>query len=385
MIENLIQSCAVKAFSSLYSADVAEDKIIIQQTRKDFEGDYTINVFPFLKLTREKPEVCAQKIGDYLRKHTPEIKSCNVIKGFLNIVVHDTYWTNSLYDNIMRKNFGEMEKSGDKPIVIEFSSPNTNKPLHLGHIRNNLLGWSVAEILKAAGQEVEKVNLVNDRGIHICKSMLAWEKWFKGKTPESENIKGDKLVGDCYVRFDKELKDEIGKLVFAGLDKDRAEQDASLIQEAREMLKSWEENDPEVRALWSRMNEWVYEGFDKTYERLGIDFDKIYYESDTFLLGKDIVEQGLALGVLFKKEDGSVWADLSDEGLDEKLLLRADGTSVYMTQDLGTAQLRYDDFQPGKLLYVVGNEQNYHFEVLRIILKKLGRKWAEHIVHISYG
>ena len=385
MIENQIKTCSAKAISTIYSANIAAEDIIIQQTRKDFEGDYTINVFPFLKITREKPEISAQKIGEYLLKDIPDVKSFNIIKGFLNLVVGEQFWTKTLLEDISKDGFGQHKKSGNKPVVIEYSSPNTNKPLHLGHIRNNLLGWSVAEILKFAGQKVVKVNLVNDRGIHICKSMLAWEKWYKGNTPMSENMKGDKLVGDCYVRFDKELKKEIAELVQGGFDKDRAEQEAPLIMEAREMLKKWESNDPAVRQLWSTMNGWVYEGFDKTYERLGIDFDKKYHESETFLLGKDIVDQGLEQGYLFKKDDGSIWADLSDEGLDEKLLLRADGTSVYMTQDLGTAQLRQDDFNPGQLLYVVGNEQNYHFDVLKIILKKLGRKWAENIFHISYG
>jgi arginyl-tRNA synthetase len=385
MIENHIQEATANAISKIYSTEVDVEKIIIQQTRKEFEGDYTINVFPFLKITREKPEVSANRIGEYLLQNITEVVSYNVIKGFLNILIGDPFWTRSLVDDIIKEGFGKHESTNDTPTVIEYSSPNTNKPLHLGHIRNNLLGWSVAEIMKAAGHEVVKVNLVNDRGIHICKSMLAWEKWFNGKTPESESIKGDKLVGECYVRFDKELKKEIEKLVFAGLDKDRAEQEASLMQEAREMLKKWEENDPAVRELWSRMNEWVYEGFDRTYERLGIDFEITYYESDTFLLGKNIVEEGLAKGILIKKDDGSIWADLSDDGLDEKLLLRADGTSVYMTQDLGTAQLRQDGFHPERLLYVVGNEQNYHFDVLKIILKKLGREWADNITHISYG
>jgi len=385
MIQNQIQIHTSLALKKLYDAEIDSESIIIQQTRKDFEGDYTINVFPFLKASRERPEICAGKIGDLLLVSLLEIDSFNVIKGFLNLSLKDNFWTQSLSSFIMKDGFGMQEPDGEVPTVIEYSSPNTNKPLHLGHIRNNLLGWSVAEILKAAGQKVVKVNLVNDRGIHICKSMLAWEKWYKGKTPETENMKGDKLVGECYVRFDKEVKAEVEKLISAGMDKEKAEQNASLTIEARQMLKRWEANDTAVRDLWSSMNEWVYEGFDKTYERLGIDFDKIYYESDTFLLGKDIVEQGLAKGVLFKKDDGSIWADLSEEGLDEKLLLRSDGTSVYMTQDLGTAQLRYDDFKPGKLLYVVGNEQNYHFDVLKIVLNNLGRDWAKDIFHISYG
>jgi len=385
MIETQIQSFTAKGFKSLYDAEVAPENVIIQQTRKDFEGDYTINVFPFLKVSREKPEITAQKIGEYLQQSIPEVGSFGVIKGFLNLIIIDDYWTKTLFKEILREDYGKQEPDGDMPVVIEYSSPNTNKPLHLGHIRNNLLGWSVAEILMAAGHEVVKVNLVNDRGIHICKSMLAWKKWFHGKTPVSEEMKGDRLVGECYVRFDLEMKKEVEKLVLAGLDRDKAEQESSLMKEAREMLKKWEDNDKDVRGLWSTMNEWVYEGFDRTYERLGIDFDKIYYESETFLLGKDIVDEGLAKGILFKKQDGSIWADLSSDGLDEKLLMRADGTSVYMTQDLGTAQLRYDDYNPDKLLYVVGNEQNYHFDVLKIVLKKLGRDWAENIIHISYG
>ena len=385
MINNLIQKAASEAFREIYNADIEPESIILQQTRKEFEGDYTINVFPFLKISREKPEVTAKKIGGQIKASVPQIASFNVINGFLNLVVGDDYWTEHLTSILNDENYGKSEPAGAAPVVIEFSSPNTNKPLHLGHIRNNLLGWSVAEILVAAGQEVVKVNLVNDRGIHICKSMLAWEKWFKDKTPATEGIKGDKLVGDCYVRFDKEYKKEVEKLMFGGLDKERAEQESALINEAREMLRKWEENEPGTRTLWSRMNEWVYAGFDKTYERLGINFDKIYYESDTYLLGKYIVEKGLKDGILIRKDDGSVWADLSSDGLDEKLLLRSDGTSVYMTQDLGTAQLRYDDFHPARLLYVVGNEQNYHFDVLKIILKKLGKTWADDIIHISYG
>jgi arginyl-tRNA synthetase len=385
MIETSIQGTLVKAFRHIYSAEVSSLDIIIQKTRKDFEGDYTINVFPFLRISREKPEQTAQKIGMYLQEEMPEIIAFNVIKGFLNIVVDDDFWVQFLNNYQGEEKYGMALKPAGEAVVIEYSSPNTNKPLHLGHIRNNLLGWSVAEILKAAGKRVVKVNLVNDRGIHICKSMIAWQKWFDGKSPESASVKGDKLVGDCYVMFDKELKKEVERLMLEGMEKDEAEKKAPLMRSAQEMLQQWEANDPEVRKLWSRMNSWVYSGFEKTYSRLGIDFDKIYYESDTYLLGKRIVEEGLKEGKLFKKDDGSVWADLSDDGLDEKLLLRADGTSVYMTQDLGTAQLRYDDFHPEKLLYVVGNEQNYHFDVLKIILAKLGRKWAGEIMHVSYG
>lgn len=385
MIDTIIQESAAKAFSHVYSAEVDSGDIIIQKTRRDFEGDYTINVFPFLKLTREKPEVCAEKIGKFMIDETPELERFNVIKGFLNIVVKSGYWSEFLSNNFKDPDFGVCSEPSGRSFVIEYSSPNTNKPLHLGHIRNNLLGWSVAEILKANGHQVVKVNLINDRGIHICKSMLAWEKWFHGKTPETAEIKGDKLVGDCYVRFDRELKVEVAGFIEKGLDREDAEKKAPLMVEARKMLQAWENEDPAIRSLWKQMNSWVYEGFDKTYERLGIDFDKIYYESDTYLLGKKIVEEGLSRGILFRKDDRSIWADLSDEGLDEKLLLRADGTSVYMTQDLGTAQLRHDDYRPDKLLYVVGNEQNYHFDVLKILLKKLGRKWADGITHVSYG
>ncbi len=385
MIETKIKTTACKASHNLYAAEVSQEAIVLQKTRKDFEGDYTLNVFPFLKISREKPEETAEKLGAFLQLNMPEIKSFNVIKGFLNLVVDDAWWGRFLSENAANKTFGLRDAKNSKPVVIEYSSPNTNKPLHLGHIRNNLLGWSVAEILKASGQHVIKVNLVNDRGIHICKSMLAWKKWFDGKTPESTGVKGDKLVGDCYVKFDQELKKQLDQLIADGTDPEEAPAKAPLMTDAREMLQQWEAQDAKTRQLWSEMNAWVYEGFDETYARLGIDFDKIYYESDTYLLGKTIVEEGLKAGILFSKEDGSIWCDLKDDGLDEKLLLRADGTSVYMTQDLGTAQLRHDDFDPGRLLYVVGNEQNYHFDVLRIILMKLGRKWAENIFHVSYG
>jgi arginyl-tRNA synthetase len=385
MIETSIRTSAAKALKELYDANINENDIIIQKTRKEFEGDYTINVFPFLKLSREKPEQTAERIGKFLIDHSNDLASFNIIKGFLNISVQNSFWASFVSAKVNDNLFGISSEAKGDPYVIEYSSPNTNKPLHLGHIRNNLLGWSVAEILKASGKKVVKVNLVNDRGIHICKSMLAWEKWFNGTKPGDDDIKGDKLVGDCYVRFDREMKAEIASLVDGGLNPEEAEKQSELMQQAREMLKKWERNDPEVRKLWKKMNDWVYSGFDQTYDRLGVDFDRIYYESDTYLLGKEIVEEGLKQGILFRKDDGSVWADLTDEGLDEKLLLRADGTSVYMTQDLGTAQLRYDDYHPGKLLYVVGNEQNYHFDVLRIILSKLGRSWAKNITHVSYG
>ncbi len=385
MIEKSISNIVAEAFNAIYSASVDPKDVLLQKTRKDFQGDYTINVFPFLKISQEKPELTAEKIGDYLIKMVPELKEYNVIKGFLNIVVSDQYWTTFLNDHIGDQMFGRSQASSENPTVIEYSSPNTNKPMHLGHIRNNLLGSSIAEILKAAGHHVVRVNLINDRGIHISKSMLAWQKWFNGRTPSSENLKGDKLVGDCYVKFNKVFNSEVEDLIRSGVEKGEAEKNAPLMLEAQEMLSKWEDNDPAVRELWTKMNAWVYEGFEKTYMRLGVDFDKVYYESDTYLLGKSLVDEGLKQGILIKKEDGSVWADLSEEGLDEKLLLRADGTSVYMTQDLGTAQLRHDDYHPDKLLYVVGNEQNYHFDVLKIVLKQLGRKWAEDIVHVSYG
>jgi arginyl-tRNA synthetase len=385
MIEKSISNIVAEAFNAIYSANVNPKDILIQKTRKDFQGDYTINVFPFLKISQEKPELTAEKIGEYLINKVPELNNYNVIKGFLNIVVSDQYWTTFLNDHIADQMFGRRQASGENPMVIEYSSPNTNKPMHLGHIRNNLLGSSIAEILKAAGHDIVRVNLINDRGIHISKSMLAWQKWFNGITPSSENIKGDKLVGDCYVKFNNEFNSEVEDLIRSGVEKGEAEKNAPLMLEAQEMLSKWEGNDPAVRELWTKMNAWVYEGFEKTYKRLGVDFDKVYYESDTYLLGKSLVEEGLKQGILIEKEDGSVWADLSEEGLDEKLLLRADGTSVYMTQDLGTAQLRHDDYHPDKLLYVVGNEQNYHFDVLKIVLKRLGRKWAEDIIHVSYG
>ena len=385
MIETTIRKHAAQAINVLYSANVAPEHVIIQKTRKDFEGDFTINIFPFLKISREKPDVTAEKIGNYLLEQIPELENFNIIKGFLNIVVSDSFWTGFLSEKYVDKMFGKQEKSSGRPVVIEFSSPNTNKPLHLGHIRNNLIGWSVAEILKANGNVVVKVNLVNDRGIHICKSMLAWEKWFRDTSPDSANTKGDKLVGECYVRFDQELKKEVAGLVADGMSKDDAEKSAPLMAAAQEMLQKWEDNDTSVRELWSTMNAWVYQGFDLTYDRLGIAFDKVYYESDTYLLGKQIVQEGLKMGILIQEEDGSIWADLTGDGLDKKILQRADGTSVYMTQDIGTAQLRYDEYQPQKLLYVVGNEQNYHFDVLKLILGKLGRKWAKDIVHVSYG
>jgi len=385
MIESILANKLSKAMQDLYQQELGYESFQIQKTRPEIEGDLTLVVFPLLRFSRKGPELTAQEIGDYLLKESREVESYNVIKGFLNLVISNNYWL-SFYANTQQDaSFGFQAEKDEAPVVIEYSSPNTNKPLHLGHIRNNLLGWSVARILKANGKKVAKVNLVNDRGIHICKSMLAWQKWGDGKTPQNTGLKGDKLVGNFYVRFDKEYKKEVAQLLDKGMSTDEAAQKAPLLLEAKVMLQKWEAGDPEIRQLWEKMNAWVYAGFDKTYQRLGIDFDKIYYESDTYLLGKTLVEEGLGKGVLFKKEDGSVWCDLTDEGLDEKLLLRGDGTSVYMTQDLGTAQLRFNDYAPQSLMYVVGNEQIYHFDVLSRILKKLGRNWAENIFHLSYG
>ena len=385
MIETLLANELSNAVEALYGQQLSTDTFQIQKTRPEFEGDLTVVVFPLLRISRKAPEPTANEIGGYMVEHSAEVESFNVIKGFLNLLIADAYYLRFYHEKHADMAFGFQPEKDEPPVVIEYSSPNTNKPLHLGHIRNNLLGWSVAEILKANGKKVAKVNLVNDRGIHICKSMLAWQKWGKGKTPEGTGKKGDKLVGDYYVLFDKEYKKEVAKLIGQGMPKDEATHQAPLLLEAKAMLKKWETGDQEVRALWKKMNAWVYSGFDKTYARLGIDFDKTYYESDTYLLGKALVEEGLKKGVLFKKDDGSVWCDLKDDGLDEKLLLRGDGTSVYMTQDLGTAQLRYTDYKPQKLMYVVGNEQIYHFDVLKRILKKLGRNWADDILHLSYG
>ncbi|MEJ2595550.1 MAG: arginine--tRNA ligase [bacterium] len=385
MIEQKLTEAINKAISVLYHAEVQEKQMQLQKTRAEFQGDYTLVVFPLLSISRKKPEETAQDLGEYLVVNLQEVTGFNVIKGFLNLTISDGYWLSFFSQHHAKENYGKRQAGNKDPFVLEYSAPNTNKPLHLGHVRNNLLGWSVAEILKAAGEQVVKVNLVNDRGIHICKSMLAWQKWGGGKTPEKLKVKGDKLVGDYYVQFDRAFKEEVAGLTESGMSKDEAAKKAPLILEAQDMLKKWEGHDPEIRVLWERMNGWVYEGFEVTYDRMGVDFDKTYYESDTYLLGRTLVLEGLEKGVLFKKKDGSIWCDLSDEGLDEKLLLRADGTSVYMTQDLGTAQLRYDDYHPSELIYVVGNEQNYHFDVLKIVLKKLGRNWADHIRHLSYG
>jgi arginyl-tRNA synthetase len=384
-IDQLLTQALIQAVKELYGQDVPEKMVQVQKTRPEFDGDLTIVVFPLLRMSRKGPEQTAEELGGFFVKQLKEVESFNVIKGFLNLSIAQGFWLGFFDESRTEAEFGIKPVSETAPVVIEYSSPNTNKPLHLGHIRNNLLGWSVSEILKASGENVKKVNLVNDRGIHICKSMLAWQRWGEGVTPVSSGKKGDKLVGDFYVLFDKKYKEEIADLTAKGMDAEEASKQAPLLLEAKTMLKKWEEGDEEVRKLWSEMNGWVYDGFEVTYKRMGVEFDKVYYESDTYLLGKSLVEEGLKKGILFKKEDGSVWCDLSSDGLDEKLLLRADGTSVYMTQDLGTAQLRYDDYHPQELIYVVGNEQNYHFEVLRLILKKLGREWAESIVHLSYG
>ncbi|MDR0969030.1 MAG: arginine--tRNA ligase [Lentimicrobiaceae bacterium] len=385
MLETQLQQIFINSFKNLYNQIPDVQQISFQKTRPEFEGDMTIVVFPFTKLAAKKPEELAQELGTEMMRQSDLIAQFNVVKGFLNLLIADRYWLDFFEQNNAIELFGRDTSKSKETIVVEYSSPNTNKPLHLGHIRNNLLGWSVSEILKANGNKVFRVNLVNDRGIHICKSMLAWQKWGNGETPETSGKKGDHLVGEMYVRFDKEYKKEIEAAIATGINADEAAKNAPLMREAQEMLRAWEAGDTEVRALWEKMNSWVYDGFDVTYKQLGVDFDKIYYESQTFLLGKQLVEEGLKKGVFYQKEDRSVWCDLTDEGLDEKLLLRADGTSVYMTQDLGTAQLRAEEFNPDKLIYVVGNEQNYHFDVLKRILRKLGYSWAEAIEHLSYG
>ncbi|WP_104380844.1 arginine--tRNA ligase [Sphingobacterium sp. HMA12] len=383
-IQRRLVEVTVQAVKALYNADILEHQIALQATRKEFEGQITIVTFPVTRFSKSSPEQTGAAIGTYLQQHIPEISDFNVIKGFLNIVLSDDYWVSLLNETVVAQDFGVFPANGKK-LMVEYSSPNTNKPLHLGHIRNNLLGYSVAEILKAYGYEVIKANLVNDRGIHICKSMLAWQKFGAGETPESTGMKGDHLVGKYYVVFDKEYKKEIEALKAAGQSEDEAKKNAPLMKAAQSMLQKWEAGDEEVITLWKTMNSWVYAGFEKTYKQLGVDFDKYYYESDTYLLGKDIIQEGLDKGVFFKKEDNSVWIDLTDEGLDQKLVLRGDGTSVYITQDLGTAQLKYDEFKMSESIYVVGNEQDYHFKVLFLILKKLGKSWAEGLFHLSYG
>ncbi len=385
MIQQSLALSTIDALQQLYEVHVDKSLISWQKTRREFEGDFTLVVFPFLKMVKKPPDLIANELGQYLTDKLPEVSKYNVIKGFLNVVISDSYRLDFFVNKSADEKFGIVDKKSEKPVIVEYSSPNTNKPLHLGHIRNNLLGYSLAKILDANGKKSIKVNLVNDRGIHICKSMLAWLKWGNGETPEASGMKGDHLVGKYYVLFDKHFKAEIAELVRNGMDEEDAEKDASLLMEAQELLVKWENCNQEVIKIWEMMNGWVYEGFDETYNRLGVDFDKIYHESDTYLLGRELVEEGLNDGVFYRKENGAVWCDLTDEGLDEKLLLRADGTSVYITQDLGTAQLRQDEFDPEQLIYVVGNEQNYHFDVLKKLLKKMGRKWADQIFHLSYG
>ncbi|WP_456101039.1 arginine--tRNA ligase [Prevotella histicola] len=393
-IEDQITSAALAAVKDLYGVEVPEKMIQLQKTRSDFEGNLTLVTFPLLKTSHKKPEDTAQDLGEYLKKNCKAVADFNVVKGFLNLVIAQSAWVGLLNDINGDEKFGEKRVTDDSPLVmIEYSSPNTNKPLHLGHVRNNLLGWSLAQIMEANGNKVVKTNIVNDRGIHICKSMLAWLKWGNGITPEKAGKKGDHLIGDFYVLFDKHFKEECKQLqeqyekegMATEEAKAKAEQEAPLIKEAHEMLVKWENNDPEIRALWEKMNSWVYAGFDETYKALGVGFDKIYYESNTYLVGKKKVEEGLKKGLFIRKDDNSVWADLTNEGLDQKLLLRKDGTSVYMTQDIGTAEMRFNDFPIDKMIYVVGNEQNYHFQVLSILLDRLGFKWGKDLVHFSYG
>lgn len=389
-----ISSSVIKAVKELYGADITENMVQLQKTKREFEGSLTLVVFPFLKISRQKPEATAEAIGNWLVENCEHVERFNVVKGFLNLVLAQQSWIKLLNAISADEHYGERKAGADAPLVmIEYSSPNTNKPLHLGHVRNNLLGWSLAQIMEANGNRVVKTNIVNDRGIHICKSMLAWLKWGNGETPETSGKKGDHLIGDYYVAFDKHYREEVkeleAKFKDEGMTDEEAEKkakdEAPLIKEAHDMLVKWEANDPEVRALWEKMNSWVYAGFDETYKALGVGFDKIYYESQTYLKGKAKVEEGLEKGLFFRKDDNSVWADLSDEGLDQKLLLRSDGTSVYMTQDIGTAEMRFNDYPIDKMIYVVGNEQNYHFQVLSILLDRLGFKWGKELVHFSYG
>ena len=397
MIEQQIMAAAQAAVKALYGQDVPEKMVQLQKTRSEFEGNLTLVVFPFVKMARKSPEQTGQEIGQYLVDNCSAISKFNVVKGFLNLSIADAAWLQLLADIDKDDHYGEhplpLEGDGGRLVMIEYSSPNTNKPLHLGHVRNNLLGWSLAQIMAANGNRVVKTNIVNDRGIHICKSMLAWLKWGNGETPESSGKKGDHLIGDYYVAFDKHYREEVKQLAAQytaeGMDAEKAEEkaklEAPLIKEAHEMLVKWEQNDPEVRALWEKMNNWVYAGFDETYKKMGVSFDKIYYESQTYLKGKAKVEEGLAKGLFERHDDNSVWADLTNEGLDQKLLLRSDGTSVYMTQDIGTAEMRFQDYPIDKMIYVVGNEQNYHFQVLSILLDRLGFKWGKELVHFSYG
>lgn len=384
-IESLLTSKVIEAVKQCYDVDVEADKVQLQATRKEFAGDLTIVVFPFTRFSKKSPEETGKQLGEYLKEHIDEIKDYNIVKGFLNIEISSAYWLGALNDSAKDIKYGYNKENSGHAYMIEYSSPNTNKPLHLGHIRNNLLGWAVSEIQKANGHEVRMVNLVNDRGIHICKSMIAWKKFANGATPESTGAKGDHFVGDYYVRFDKEYKAEIKKLMEGGMEEEEAKKQAPILQEAQEMLRKWEAGDKETIDLWRTMNDWVLKGFDETYKLMGIGFDKIYFESETYKKGRDIVLKGLEDGVLYRKESGSIWADLTDDGLDHKLLLRDDGTSVYMTQDIGTAYDRFNEFHIDEMIYVVGNEQNYHFQVLSLICGKLGFDWAQKIRHLSYG
>ena len=385
-MEKKIQQAVMSAIKELYGQEIPEKLATLQKTRAEFEGNLTLVVFPFLKMSKKAPEATAEEIGQYLKENCSAVSGYNVVKGVLNLSIGGNAWINVLNEIDANPHYGEKPVTDQSPLVmIEYSSPNTNKPLHLGHVRNNLLGWSLAQIMTANGNKVVKTNIVNDRGIHICKSMLAWLKWGNGETPETSGKKGDHLIGDYYVAFDKHYREEVKELMAKGMSEEEAKNEAPLIKEAHEMLVKWEQNDPEVRALWRKMNEWVYAGFDETYKALGVAFDKIYYESDTYLEGKEKVKEGLEKGLFYRRDDGSVWADLTGEGLDEKLLLRSDGTSVYMTQDIGTAKLRFQDYPIDQMIYVVGNEQNYHFQVLSILLDKLGFKWGKDLVHFSYG
>lgn len=385
MFEQRLLDKTCDAINTLYHQTIHPDAIGIEKTKKEIAGDFTIIVFPLTGISRKSPEITANEIGNFLKDHLPQMKSFTVIKGFLNVTLQDNFWIDFLRKKSHAPDFGIKNQKHERPIVLEYSSPNTNKPLHLGHIRNNLLGHSLAKILNANGNNVISVNLINDRGIHICKSMLAYLKWGNGETPESSLIKGDHLIGKFYVLFEKHYREEIKELMEKGLTEEEAMRQAPLIEEAQDLLRKWEAKDHDTVDLWVKMNDWAYSGFRETYRQLGVDFDKYYYESNTYLLGKKIVLEGLKNGKLSQKEDGSVWADLTAEGLDEKLLLRSDGTSVYMTQDLGTAQLRYEEYHPSRMIYVVGNEQNYHFDVLKKILEYLGKSWASHVYHLSYG
>ena len=385
-LDNIISEAVAKAVKELYGVDAAPSSITPQTTRKDFEGNLTIVVFPWVKAARKAPEAVGKEIGDWLVENEPAVDRYNVVKGFLNLVIEPTFWSSVLQHILQTKDYGTVTSTEESPLVmIEYSSPNTNKPLHLGHVRNILLGDSLSRILGACGNRVVRTNIVNDRGIHICKSMLAWQKWGDGVTPEKAGKKGDHLIGDFYVLFDKHFKTEVKELMEKGMSEDEAKNASPLMAEAREMLRHWEAKDPEIRSLWEMMNSWVYAGFDETYERMGVGFDKIYYESSTYLKGKEKVLEGLEKGLMYRKDDGSVWADLTSDGLDHKLLLRSDGTSVYMTQDIGTAQMRFADYPIDRMIYVVGNEQNYHFQVLSLLLDRLGFQWGKDLVHFSYG